>query len=57
MRIRKKKCDRCNNLASTLFRCRWNNILKWNFICEKCLVSIKIKPYYKYGGTWKEKKL
>ena len=57
MRVRKKKCDRCNNLASTLFRCRWNNILKWNFICEKCLVFAKTKPYYQYGGTWKEKKL
>lgn len=57
MRVRKKKCDLCKNLGPTLFRCRWNNILKWNFICEKCLVFAKTKPYYQYGGTWKEKKL
>ena len=57
MRVRKKKCDSCNNQASTLFRCKLNNFLRWLFICEKCLVFVKTKPHYRYGGTWKEKKL
>ena len=52
-----KKCNLCNNSEPKLFRCKFGN-LKWVFLCQKCLHSVKkiYEKTYKYGGTWKIKK-
>ena len=52
-----KKCHKCNNLESKLFRCKYD-IHPWVFLCQSCLSEVKKKheKTYTYGGTWKFRK-
>ena len=57
MRIRKKKCFKCNESFLELFRCKNDSAGEWIFLCKKCLQIIKKDSlFYQYGGTWKSKK-
>jgi len=42
-----------------LYRCIYDKIKDWVFLCAKCLKEIKslFEDTYKYGGTWKNKKI
>jgi len=41
-----------------LYRCRYQDLTAWVFLCGKCLTGAKSKyeDTYQYGGTWKSKK-
>ena len=57
MRIRKKKCFKCNESFLELFRCKNDSAAEWIFLCKICLQIIKKESlFYQYGGTWKSKK-
>ena len=57
-RVRTKKCFKCSKHKNVLYRCRYDEIKEWVFICEECLKKTKIlfENTYQYGGTWKSKK-
>ena len=57
-RIRTKECLKCFDQKDVLYRCRYDEIKDWVFICRGCLKKIKslFKNTYQYGGTWKSKK-
>jgi hypothetical protein len=55
--IRTKSCNRCQQLASVLYRIQWDDTEQWIFACDRCLPELKQNnPFYVYGGTWKAKK-
>ena len=58
MRVRTKGCYVCNDLNDVLYRCRYQELTDWVFLCQACLTNVKIKyeDTYQYGGTWKSKK-
>ena len=58
MRDRTKDCYLCNNAKQVLYRCRYDDLKDWVFICGKCLTDVKprFEDTYQYGGTWKSKK-
>ena len=58
MRIRTKDCFRCAECEEVLYRCRFQELKDWIFLCGKCLKLVKdrYKDTYQYGGTWKSKK-
>ena len=58
MRLRTKDCYVCNDLNDVLYRCRYQELTDWVFLCQTCLTDVKIKfeDSYQYGGTWKSKK-
>ena len=58
MRVRTKGCYVCNDLNDVLYRCRYQELKDWVFLCQKCLTDVKTKfeDSYQYGGTWKSKK-
>ena len=58
MRVRTKDCYVCNNSTDVLFRCRYQELTDWVFLCQTCLRDVKTKfeDTYQYGGTWKSKK-
>jgi len=59
----RKKCDLCHTPSDVLVRCRIDDTLNWHFVCtSKCwkevsggVVDGPDKPYYVYGGMWKNK--
>ena len=57
-RVRTKECFKCSNQKSVLYRCKYNEIKEWVFLCSECLKQIKnlFEDTYQYGGTWKSKK-
>ena len=56
-RIREKKCDRCSDLSSVMYRVRYDESGQWCFVCPTCWPKInEDNPLYQYGGTWKAKK-
>ena len=57
-RIRTKQCSKCSTYKDILYRCRYDEIKYWVFLCGKCLMKIKFEfnNTYQYGGTWKHKK-
>ena len=57
-RMRTKECYKCNNQKDVLYRCRYEEINDWVFLCAECLKEVKntYKDTYQYGGTWKSKK-
>ena len=57
-RERTKVCFKCSKDKNVLYRCRYDEIKNWVFICEECLKKIKslFENTYQYGGTWKSKK-
>ena len=58
MRSRTKECDSCHIQADVFYRCRYDGLKYWLFLCGKCLAEVKYKhdKTYQYGGTWKSKK-
>ena len=56
--MRTKECYKCNNQKDVLYRCRYEEINNWVFLCGECLKEVKntYKDTYQYGGTWKSKK-
>ena len=58
MRLRTKDCDSCNDSKDVLYRCRYQDLTDWVFLCQTCLTDVKTKyeDSYQYGGTWKSKK-
>ena len=58
MRERIKDCFKCHEPKEVLYRCRYQKLKDWVFLCGKCLQVFKEKyeDTYQYGGTWKSKK-
>ena len=58
MRVRTKDCYVCNDVKEVLYRCRYDGLKEWVFLCGKCLVEVKsrFEENYRYGGAWKSKK-
>ena len=58
MRVRTKDCYICNDPKEVLYRCRYQELKEWVFLCGKCLTDVKTRfeDTYQYGGTWKSKK-
>jgi len=58
MRTRMKECHSCQVRADVFYRCRYEGLKYWLFLCGKCLAEVKTKhdKTYQYGGTWKSKK-
>ena len=58
MRIRTKDCYKCYKPQEVLYRCRFQELKDWVFLCGNCLQVVKenYKDTYQYGGTWKSKK-
>ena len=56
--IRTKQCFKCSKYKDILYRCRYDEIKCWVFLCGNCLMKIKVEfnDTYQYGGTWKGKK-
>ena len=58
MRLRTKDCNVCNDSNDVLYRCKYEELEDWVFLCQTCLSNVKTKYEYtyQYGGTWKSKK-
>ena len=58
MRVRTKECYVCKDSNDVLYRCRYQELTDWVFLCQTCLTDVKTKfeDTYQYGGTWKSKK-
>ena len=58
-----KQCDLCHELKDVLVRCRIDEAQEWHFVCTgKCwrkvsggVIDGPDKPFYQYGGMWKNK--
>ena len=57
-RVRTKQCFKYSTYKDILYRCRYDEIKYWVFLCESCLMKIKFEfnNTYQYGGNWKSKK-
>ena len=59
----RKPCDLCQTPSDVLVRCRTDETQVWHFVCTgKCWKRVSggvqdgpDKPYYQYGGMWKNK--
>ena len=59
----RKPCHLCQKPSDVLIRCRTDETRNWHFICTgKCWKHVSggvqdgpDKPYYQYGGMWKNK--
>ncbi len=59
----RKQCDLCRMPNDVLVRCRIDESLEWHFVCtKKCWKRVSggeidgpDKPFYVYGGMWKNK--
>ena len=58
MRERTKDCYVCKDEKEVLYRCRYQELKDWVFLCGTCLTDVKsrFEDTYQYGGTWKSKK-
>lgn len=58
MRVRTKGCNACNDAKEVLYRCRYDDLKDWLFLCGQCLMDVRTRfeDTYQYGGTWKSKK-
>ena len=57
-KLRIKECFKCFKQKNVMYRCRYDDIKDWVFLCGNCLKQIKnlFRNTYQYGGTWKSKK-
>ena len=57
-KLRIKECFKCSKQKDVMYRCRYDEIKDWVFLCGECLKKIKslFKNTYQYGGTWKSNK-
>ena len=59
----RKHCDLCHTPNDVLVRCRIDHTREWRFVCtRKCWRTVSggeidgpDKPFYVYGGMWKNK--
>ena len=53
MRVRTKDCYKCYKPKEVLYRCRFQELKDWVFLCGNCLKVVKEKceDTYQYGGT------
>lgn len=51
-----KDCDYCAKPKPVLYRIRLQQPGPWEFVCSECQSTVKDKPLYQYGGTWKQQK-
>ena len=59
----RKACDLCETPCNVLVRCRIDESQQWRFVCtSECWTQVSGgqidgpgKPYYTYGGMWKNK--
>lgn len=59
----RKPCDLCHAPKDVLVRCRIDHTQEWRFVCTgKCWRQVSggeidgpNKPFYQYGGMWKNK--
>ena len=58
VRVRTKDCYVCKDAKEVLYRCQYQDLEDWVFLCGKCLTEVKTRfeATYQYGGTWKSKK-
>ena len=58
MRVRTKDCYKCGEPKEVMYRCKYQELKAWVFLCGKCLQQVKTlhERTYQYGGTWKAKK-
>ena len=58
MSVRTKECYHCKSPYKVLYRCKYDYVNSYVFLCFSCLNEIKLgfKDTYQYGGTWKSKK-
>ena len=58
MRIRTKECYHCKSINKILYRCKYDDLEDWVFLCTPGLREIKkvFEDTSQYGGTWKSKK-
>ena len=55
-RHRQKPCDRCQSLADTLYRVKYDSLNQWQLVCQTCWRIVSQSDRYRYGGTWKATK-
>ena len=57
-KLRIKECFKCSKQKEVMYRCRYDGIKDWVFVCRNCLKQIKNLSgnTYQYGGTWKSNK-
>ena len=57
-KLRIKECFKFSKQKDVMYRCRYDEIKDWVFLCRNCLKQIKnlFGNTYQYGGTWKSKK-
>jgi hypothetical protein len=56
-RVRQKQCDRCQTVATVLYRVQLDASERWQFVCPDCWPQVQQdNPHYTYGGTWKARK-
>ena len=57
-RLRYKDCPKCFDQQDVLYRCRYDEIKVWVFLCGECLKKTKIlfENTYQYGETWISKR-
>ncbi|RZM75222.1 hypothetical protein [Leptolyngbya iicbica] len=56
-RVREKQCDRCQTMATVLYRVQIDESGRWQFVCPHCWPTVQQNnPHYTYGGTWKARK-
>ena len=57
-KLRIKECFKCTKQKKVMYRCRYDEVKDWIFLCGECLKQIKslFENSYQYGGTWKSNK-
>ncbi|KER10211.1 MAG: hypothetical protein HY22_06385 [[Candidatus Thermochlorobacteriaceae] bacterium GBChlB] len=49
-----KSCFSCKQHQSRLYRIRYDQTKRWDFVCDECWKKFSDgNPHYQYGGTWK----
>jgi hypothetical protein len=57
MRVRTKDCDVCKDAKEVLYRCRYQDLKDWVFLCGKCLTGVKSKYNSHTHSIAKKKKI
>ena len=57
-KLRIKECFKRSKQKVIIYRCRYDEIKDWVFLCGECLKKLKslFENTYQYGGTWKSNK-
>ena len=54
-KLRIKECFKCSKQKEVMYRCRYDEIKDWVFLCRNCLKQIKnlFEDTYQYGALGK----